>query len=390
VKSLLSAGLSMAALLVSGCQEATDYETELSSLADAISAAAAGRSQDTTGENGIRLARHLLTRASLTGDFRDYRAADAEIARDIRADSASPELHFLRASLDFKLHRIGRVSASLDILRPLVESPLSGMDANPVVALEGDMALHEGRYAEAESLYRTALARHPDWGDLCRLAYLKWKTGKTASAESLYTQALDGISAKEMRTYAWIELQLGRMDFENKRFQESLAHYLKADQAYSGYWMTWQYRAETLAALGRTDEAMRLYKQLIENTGRPKFMSELAELLETRNPVSAAEYYQRADRAFDQEFDLYPEAMLGDLTKHLLRHNDGHGHKRLIEVATRNYLNRPNGESELLLAKSYWASNQSGFAKKLMGEIGRTPWKTTEMSDFRKILEGKP
>jgi tetratricopeptide (TPR) repeat protein len=267
---------------------------------------------------------------------------------------------------------------------------MSGLDANPMHALEGDVALHEGRYAEAESLYRAVLDGHQDWGDLCRLAYLDWKTGKAAAAESLYAKAKDGLSVKEMRSYAWIELQLGRMDFEYKRYESSLEHYLKADQAYSGYWMTRQYQAESMAALGRTREAIRLFKALVERTGRPEFMSALAELLEPRDKAASADYYQRADEAFDREFDLYPEAMLGNLTKHMLRRKGKQFDEKRIDVATRNYRNRPNGESELLLAQSYWASNRSDAAVKLMGELERTAWKSPDMSDFRKAIERKP
>jgi hypothetical protein len=386
--------LAAGCVLLSGClqanRESTDYEKEMSRIDGDISKAGTDRAKDSADGNRYKLAKHLLTRASLSGDFQDYQAADVEITKDLSADSASPELFYLRASLDFKLHRIERAKSALNRLRPMAESPMSGLDANPMRALEGDVALHEGRYAEAESLYRVVLDGHQDWSDLCRLAYLDWKTGKAAAAESLYAKAKDGLSVKEMRSYAWIELQLGRMDFEFKRYDSSLAHYRQADLAYSGYWMTRQYQAESMAASGRTEEAIRLYKALIEKTGRPEFMSALAELLEPRVKTAAADYYQRADQAFDREFDLYPEAMLGNLTKHMLRRKGKQYDEKRVEVASRNYRNRPNGESELLLAQSYWASNQPAAAVKLMGELERTAWNSPEMSDFQKAIERKP
>jgi hypothetical protein len=102
--------------------------------------------------------------------------------------------------------------------------------------LRADIDLQEGRYEEAKQGYESVIEQNRTWDNLARLAYLKSKTGDPLGADQLYQEAEDEISVKEMRSYAWVELQRGLLDLNHGRHDEALAHYKRANKAYSGYW----------------------------------------------------------------------------------------------------------------------------------------------------------
>ena len=80
-----------------------------------------------------------------------------------------------------------------------------------------------------------------------------------------------------MRSYAWVELQRGLLDFDRRRDHEALAHYRVAERAYSGYWLIEEHIAEALDRLGRTAQAVEMYQRVIERTRNPEFVSALTD-----------------------------------------------------------------------------------------------------------------
>ena len=71
----------------------------------------------------------------------------------------------------------------------------------------------------------------PGWGIL----FLCW------AISTRRTKFMPGRSksctAKQMRAYAWLEMQRGRMSFQRGRQDRALASYERANAAYSGYWL---------------------------------------------------------------------------------------------------------------------------------------------------------
>jgi tetratricopeptide (TPR) repeat protein len=81
-----------------------------------------------------------------------------------------------------------------------------------------------------------------------------------------------------MRSYAWVELQLGLLEFGRGRYDEAQRHYNQARKAYSGHWLTDEYVAELRAAQGNSDDAITLYQTLIKRLPRPEFQQQLGDL----------------------------------------------------------------------------------------------------------------
>ena len=92
------------------------------------------------------------------------------------------------------------------------------------------------------------------WDNLARLAYWKSKLGEVAEADQLYEEAEQSLTAKQMRSYAWLKLQRGVLAITHGRYADAWTHYRRADEAYPCHWHTDEHFAELLAAKGRSAE----------------------------------------------------------------------------------------------------------------------------------------
>ncbi|MDA8020162.1 MAG: hypothetical protein MPN21_22220 [Thermoanaerobaculia bacterium] len=175
----------------------------------------------------------LYTRASLTGAPDDWR----EVWRGVGGDVQQPrsgELLLYRATAALELHRPEEAEAALDRLDRMAPDLGEGSYAK---LLRGDVALQRHETSDAERIYRSVLTVERSWRALARVAYLERLSGRFRRADRLYEEAQEPLSAKEMRRWAWLELQRGLVDLDRGRRDEARDHLLRADRAYSGYWL---------------------------------------------------------------------------------------------------------------------------------------------------------
>jgi tetratricopeptide (TPR) repeat protein len=357
--------------LIAACSHGpTDYEKETAVLQSKIEALA----NPATKDDALKLVYYRYQLAALSGDYADLKAAEDSINEALRAHGPLDDLLYFNAHLHFKLHRFEAARESI------ASMPLAGESAS-LRALAADIALQQGHYAQARAEYESLAAEKPSWDVLARLAYYRLKTGQPAEADELYRRAADMIPAKEMRTYAWIELQRGLIDLEYGRPEEALAHYRVADRAWSGYWLIEEHIAEALHLTGQTRRAIALYRDIIERTRNPEFMTALANILGVTDPEAAAALYTEADALYARQFDLYPEAAAGHLIERLLEKRDSD--PRLRDYAEWNHALRPNAEAKLLLARSYLKLGDAAAARGLINEILQTPWRTPDLEILR-------
>ncbi|HKP12780.1 MAG TPA: tetratricopeptide repeat protein [Blastocatellia bacterium] len=250
----------------------TDYEAELAAIereiADLEPSATAA---DADSDKVTRLIYRRYQRASLSGDLRELTAVEAAINAALPRLRRPADLYFVKASIALKLHRLADVENILAMNSDL-------RDSAPGRTLQADVDFQRGRYEEAKQKLESLIRDDPTWDGLARMAHLKNKLGDADGAEQLYAEAEDELTAKEMRHYAWVELQRGLLDLTRGRYEQARARYERAERAYSGYWMVAEHRAELLAAQGRFDEAVSLYEQVIARLPRPEFQQALGEL----------------------------------------------------------------------------------------------------------------
>jgi tetratricopeptide (TPR) repeat protein len=273
--------------------ERTDFEMEMERIDRDISELEArALTPPVESQRAMKFVYRLYQRASLSGNLDELQVAGAAIESALLQIGPAPDLYFLKANLDFKLHRIADARRDLETVPSL-------LDSYQGKALRADLDLQEGKYEAAWEGYESVIRDAPTWDNLARLAYLKARMGDTAGADRLYFEAEDELTAKEMRSFAWVELQRGLLDLRHGRYEDARAHYRRADQAYSGYWLVEEHMAELSGAQGKFDEAVALYEKVIAGLPRPEFQQALGELyVFMGRPEQARLWHEKALAAY--------------------------------------------------------------------------------------------
>ena len=239
-----------------------------------------------------KLAYLQYQRASLTGNLDELTVADRTLDHAIEHLGRDGDLYFLKANIHFKVHRLDDVEQDLNASTDLLESPQGR-------ALKADLDFQQGRYDAAKTGYEALIEDERSWDALARLAYFNFKMGDFEHADSLYDEAVDELTAKEMRHYSWVELQRGVVDLTQGHYEKAREHYQRAERAYSGHWMVQEHFAELLGAEGKNVEAEAMYKRVIARVPRPDFQQALGELyLSMGKSEEANDVLKRAETAF--------------------------------------------------------------------------------------------
>ncbi len=324
----------------------SDYDAMLARLDRAIEARTREADAHASWRRESTLATALLARADLTGDYRDYEAVEAHLARafELARDGSGP--HLVRARFLLRLHRVDEARADLATIatyaaaQPEVEAMRMG--------LEGDIAMSEGRFDDALATFTELVARDPSAPNLARLAHHAAKTGAPDRADGIYVAALS--LAEDAQTSAWLELQRGLLDLDRDRLDEADAHYDAAAKHFSGWWLVEEHMAEVDAKQGRTAPAIAAYRDLVARTSNPELMDALAEALRPTAPAEAAEWSARARAEYERRLARFPAATYGHALEHFLAADDGAA--RSLELARANQRVRPGPDADALLARA--------------------------------------
>ena len=288
-------------------------------------------------------------RAQLTGDLEALGRVESLIDRGIALITHPGDLWLLKARLAFHLHRLADVAHILDTVAPARNSA----EGQTLLA---DLDVQHGRAGDAVSRYEAVIGKHQSWAALAGLAWLQFKFGDPARADRLYAEAADELTAKEMRSFAWLELQRGVLDLAHGRHEEAQRHYARAGRAFSGWWLVDEHRAELLAHQGNLEGAITLYEKVA--VVRPELHQALGQLyLTTERPGRARSHFVQARAGyvdsvrrggvhyFHHLTDFYSEAMV-----------DG---ARAVDWARRDLALRENFSTQAALA---WALLRAGEA----------------------------
>ncbi len=147
-------------------------------------------------------------------------------------------------------------------------------------------------YANAETLYRTTIARNGTcWMAYNNLGLLLMNTGRRDEAMADFQKALD-----IHRHYAEPHDNLGLLLSDMGRTDEALAHFRKALEIRPDYGGAHFNLALLLAKMGRTDDAIIQYQKALEvNPNHARTHNNLALLLaKSGRPEEAVAHYQEA------------------------------------------------------------------------------------------------
>jgi tetratricopeptide (TPR) repeat protein len=240
----------------------------------------------------------LYQRAALSGNLNDFPEVEAQLNSAIERLGPADDLCLLKANLDFKLHRLADTKRDLAMAPSLADTPQGK-------TIAADVVFQEGFYEEARRLYDSLIEQERAWDNLARLAHLHAKLGDIAAADKLYLEAEDELTAKEMRSFAWVELQRGLLQCQYGHFAVAREHYDRANRAYTGYWLVEEHIANLLVAEHKLQDAEPLYKNLLRRLPKPELQQALGEVYRHMGKLDEAEdcfqkalaiYLQSAER----------------------------------------------------------------------------------------------
>jgi tetratricopeptide (TPR) repeat protein len=260
----------------------TDYEKELAEIDAAI----------TTAKTQSQSIHALYRRACLTGNVSDIKKSQAAVQTALEKFGSCQELYVLAASLELKLHRFAEAKSLLERI------PSAQWDQD-FALLQADLAEQDGRYRDAADLCQQTLRYGERWDALARCAHLDFLAGDLLSTGRNFSAAEPLLTAKDMRSFAWLEVQRGRIEFQRGNYSQARRFYQRAEQAYSGYWLTEAALAEVDGAERNFAFAIARYEKLIAATGKPEFRQALGDLYSyAGKPGLAKSWHDQACAAF--------------------------------------------------------------------------------------------
>jgi tetratricopeptide (TPR) repeat protein len=268
----------------------TAYDAELAKTRRDIGALELISQRDgRDSEKRVRLAYRQFHQASLTGNESDFKAVRQTITGVLRDFGPKEDICLLKANLDGRFHCLEEVKEDLRLC-PALAARHAGR------SILADVDFQEGRYEQARLALETLIQENRTWDDLARLAHWKGKMGQPDEADRLYEEAEEDLTAKELRSFAWLELQRGALAIFRGRCAKARGHYQRAAASFPGHWHTDEHLAGLLAAEGNLDEALALLRSVVERAPKPELKQALGELLafmgrteEARRWLDAAE-----------------------------------------------------------------------------------------------------
>jgi len=223
-------------------------------------------------EKRIRLAYRQYHLASLTNRPVHFAAVEQSITGLLLDFGPKEDICLLKANVDGRFHRLAGVKEALRQC-PSLAAGAAGR------AISADVDFQEGRYEDARATLSALIEDSPTWDNLARLAHWHSKLGDREAADRLYESAEDELTAKEMRSFAWLELQRGELALSRGDVDKANVHAARAAASYPGHWKSAEFKAKVLATAGRLDQAAALLETVAADQSRPELHQAIGELL---------------------------------------------------------------------------------------------------------------
>ncbi len=316
-----------------------------------------------------------VQKAQLTGNFEDFYRAN----QLLEAFPDDRELILLRAKISLSMHDVAQGKNLYDKL-----SAYPNDSRTEDLAI--DIALQQGQYQHAVEMLSLRLRRDAQWSDFARYAHLMHKFGDSDGADKLYVIAQERLSAKQVKDYAWLELQRGIIDLENGKHPDALAHFELANRTYPGHWLIEEHLAETYALLNQPRKAIALYEHVIQQSDNPMYFFALGNLLAEAQPEHANELFSSAETHFQQRYSRYPLAAAGHMMDIWIGEQKtaptDERRARLLQLSEMNLLHRPNADSIIQRVKVLMLEGDKDAAQQLTVSLLTTPWRTADVIEL--------
>lgn len=236
-----------------------------------------------------------------TGDLNENELALSALRRALVLDPTHSPARVQLVSVLIAQHKFRE---ALDVSLRLRSDEPTNLSA---LAVLGDAQSELGRYREADAAYRELKRRSSDPAALMRWANFAWLRGDSADALESMRRATDAklaLDSQRAEDVAWFQVRLGYFYFRTGDFDNAEKHYQAALKTWPNSYLASDYLAELRAAQQRYDEAIALYRKVVEAVPRPEFFQALGDVYTSMGkPNDARPWLDRARLAYHASVD---------------------------------------------------------------------------------------
>jgi tetratricopeptide (TPR) repeat protein len=353
-------------LLAAGACIAAGQQTPASEQ-DRIVAFHVTRSQARPDDAGAlrMLAEALVKRAEVTGEPGDYDRAWETLDR---VESLEPgELPTLRARARLLLSRHRFPQALALAAHGLKQYPQD----TDLLAVAGDAALEMGDLEAAAAHYGTLHELSSQLHTWARLAHVAELRGRLEEAAVMMEQAMDTGLKKgaPSESLAWSRAVLGELRLKQGRPEEARKQYALGLEKSPEHPLVWEHLAELEKHENRLEAAEAAYRKLLSWRPDPVSRLRLAQVVEDRGDLKAAEVLRAESLRFlERVVAAGNEGFLRPLAEMDLAAGR---YDRAAALLARDVSLRPTAEGRALLRDVLAAAAAAGRPVNGLGPVGR-------------------
>ncbi len=244
-------------------------------------------------------------------------------------------------------------------------------------ALLADAAWARGDHEVGIREIRAIAKEHPRFGSVVRLAQLELDLGNVEAAEREFARAETLIIDVSPVPVAWLNVQRGLLGLDTGQFEKAERFYREAVARLPKYPMAVEHLAEIEGLLGKREEAVRRYKQVVEDTNDPELIGALAGLLEESGQADEAKALTvRAKARYEELLAAHPEAMYWHAAGFFSDQGDT---KKALDLLQKNLKLRPSPTSHAALAAAELAAGKVDAAAKRIDEVLKSPVRRADL-----------
>jgi tetratricopeptide (TPR) repeat protein len=287
-------------------------------------------------------------RARETGDPAWYGKAAGVLRRALRLAPRDLVATTGLGSLELSRHRF---AAALSLGRRAVALSPSTAAGYGVV---GDALVELGRYREAFRTFDRMTHLKPGLASYARISYARELSGDRAGAiEAMRLAGSAAIGRREPT--AWVQVQLGKLEWNRGRVAAAAAHYRVALQVFPGYVNALDALAQVEAANGNLRQAIALEHRAVASIPLPQFVGLLGDLQRVAGHTTAARRSYALVGVIDRL--LRAGGVRTDLEIALFRADHGVALRQTLALARRAQHERPSIDGDDVLA---WTLERNG------------------------------
>jgi TolA-binding protein len=317
----------------------TDGGIYLGNLNGQIQALQARVTQRPDDASVARLALLLYHRFQIEG-----RLSDAEESRELIGEAAAGQhaagIDLAQARILLAFHDFEETADAIDAAEQ------NGASAAEVLDLRRTLARARGLSVPETSEAQTMTVTSPS--ELVMLASEMRNQERPDQASRLLKAAQDIYADSAPYVLAWIHVQQGIVFLDQEDYRSANLFFKAAYRRFPQYTLAAEHLAETELALGNAARAAELYRLVIERSGHPEFMHQLAAAERgLGNVETALALAEQAEAAYRELVERYPLMYADHATLYYI---DIGARDKAVELATLNLAQRQSPQAEELLA----------------------------------------